>query len=374
MQTGSPAQKGKRKVTGEIKKKKNSPPQVSQKTEESEDSGEDSGEDIADDSESSSSSSVLQKQETSKQKSQMKNISLASARKNSVDMERGSPAQKSIRKVTGVMQQKNISPASKKTLVETLRGSPTQKILPTSSMSRAKEAQPSSLVAVGEQVTTTNLEPLTNVDHILPCSDQEILNRLLATLSSGGAMQPTHEQMQSAYRLIANMGTMGLLQQFGPTPNPTAEKQPLEGQRQQTIEVAKVGNLSPEKEIGSNEDDDVVEDEEIEEESTTDDQDYVEEHDETSDVFDEVKEKKKGKLQLYLRISFYDTKLNKSLFFLFLYAIGNSKTSYVLTPEKKLKATDKHGARAIIGERVNEDEEVSENSNDVYNNRRTFNI
>jgi hypothetical protein len=229
MQTGSPAQKSKRKVTGEIKKKK-SPPQVSQKTEESEDSGEDSGEDIADDSESSSSSSVLQKQETSKQKSQMKNISPTSARKTSVDTERGSPAQKNIRKVTGVMQQKNISPASKKMLVETRRGSPTQKILPTSYISRAKEAQPSSLVAVGEQVTTTNLEPLTNVDHILPRSDQEILNRLLATLSSGGAVQPTQEQMQSAYRLIANMGTMGLLQQFGPTPNPTAEKQPLERQ------------------------------------------------------------------------------------------------------------------------------------------------
>jgi hypothetical protein len=51
-----------RKVTGKIQKKKNCPPQVSQKTEESEDSGEDSGEDIGDGSESSSSSSVPQKQ------------------------------------------------------------------------------------------------------------------------------------------------------------------------------------------------------------------------------------------------------------------------------------------------------------------------
>ena len=134
-----------------------------------------------------------------------------------------------------------------------------------------------------------------------------------------------------------------------------------------------MGNLNPEKENSSNYDNDVVDDGEMEEESTTDDEDYVEEHDKTSDVFDEVKEKKKGKLQLYLRISFYDTKLNKS-FFLFLYAMGNSKTSYVLTPEKKLKATDKHGTREIIGERVNEDEEVSENSNDVYDNCRTFNI
>ncbi len=66
--------------------------------------------------------------------------------------------------------------------------------------------------------------------------------------------------------------------------------------------VAQVGNLNPEKEISRNKDDDVVEDEEIEEESTTDDEDYIEEHDETSDVFDKVKEKKKGKLQLYLRI------------------------------------------------------------------------
>ncbi len=73
---------------------------MSQKTEESEDISEDSGEDITDDSESSSSSSVLQKQETSKQK----NISPASARKTSVDTERGSPTQKNIRKVTGVMQ------------------------------------------------------------------------------------------------------------------------------------------------------------------------------------------------------------------------------------------------------------------------------
>jgi hypothetical protein len=159
-------------------------------------------------------------------------------------------------------------------------------------MSHAKEAQPSSSVAVGEQVTTKNLEPLTNVDHILPRSDQEILNRLLAT-HSGGAVQPTQEQMQSAYRLIANMGTMGLLQQFGPTPNPTAEKQPLEGQQQQTIEVAQVGNLNPEKEISRNEDDDVVEDEEIEEESTTDDEDYKEEPDKTSDVFEKVKRRKR---------------------------------------------------------------------------------
>jgi hypothetical protein len=59
---------------------------------------------------------------------------------------------------------------------------------------------------------------------------------------------------------------------------------------------------------------------------------------------------------------------------LFLYVIGNSKTSDVLTPEKKLKATEKHGARPMIGERVNEDEEVSENSDDVEDNRRTFNI
>jgi hypothetical protein len=118
METGSPAQKSMRKVTGEIHKKKNSPPQVSQKTKESEDSGED----IGNDSESSSSSSVPQKQETSKQKSQTKNISPASARKTSVDTERRSPATKNIRKVTGVMQQKNISPTSKKTLVETRRG------------------------------------------------------------------------------------------------------------------------------------------------------------------------------------------------------------------------------------------------------------
>jgi hypothetical protein len=230
-QMGSPTQKSTRKVTGETQKKKNSPAQVSQRTDESEDSGEDSGENIGDGSESSSSSSVPQKQESSKQKSQKKNIFPTSARKTIVNMERGSPAQKSIQKVTGLMQQKNISPASKKKLVETQTGSPTQKILPTSSMSRAKDTKPSSSVAVGEQVTTKNLEHLTNVDHILPRSDQEILNRLLATLSSGGAVQPTQEQMQSAYRLIANMSTMGLLQQFDPTPNPTALKQPLEGQR-----------------------------------------------------------------------------------------------------------------------------------------------
>jgi hypothetical protein len=66
-----------------------------------------------------------------------------------------------------------------------------------------------------------------------------------------------------------------------------------------------VGNLNPEKENSSNYDNDVVDDGEMEEESTTDDEDYVEEHDETSDVSDEIKEKKKGKLQLYLRIIFF---------------------------------------------------------------------
>jgi hypothetical protein len=33
--------------------------------------------------------------------------------------------------------------------------------------------------------------------------------------------------MHAAYKLIANMGTMGLLQQFGPTPNPAALKEPF---------------------------------------------------------------------------------------------------------------------------------------------------
>ncbi len=74
-----------------------------------------------------------------------------------------------------------------------------------------------------------------------------------------------------------------------------------------------MGNLNPEKDISHNEDDEVVEDEEMEEESTTDDEDYVEEHDETSDVYAETKDKKKGKLQLYLHIFFYDLYLNKSI-------------------------------------------------------------
>jgi hypothetical protein len=96
--------------------------------------------------------------------------------------------------------------------------------------------------------------------------------------------------MHAAYKLIANMGTMGLLQQFGPTPNPAALKEPLEGQRQQIIEVAHVDN--PEKESSSADDDDVVEDEEMEEESATDDEDYIEECDETSKFFSEVKERR----------------------------------------------------------------------------------
>ncbi len=49
---------------------------------------------------------------------------------------------------------------------------------------------------------------------------------------------------------------------------------------------------SPGKESNRNHDDNVVEDEEIEEDTASDDEDYIEGHDETSDVFSEVKEKK----------------------------------------------------------------------------------
>jgi hypothetical protein len=61
METGSPAWKSTRKVTGATQKKKNSLAWVSQQNKESEDSG--------DSSESSTSSSIAQKQESSKQKS-----------------------------------------------------------------------------------------------------------------------------------------------------------------------------------------------------------------------------------------------------------------------------------------------------------------
>ncbi len=94
------------------------------------------------------------------------------------------------------------------------------------STSCAKDTNPSSSAAGGKQGTPKNCGLLTDVDHILPCSDQEGLNRPLATLSSVSAVQSTLVQMHVAYKLIANMGTMGLLHQVGPTPNPPALKSP----------------------------------------------------------------------------------------------------------------------------------------------------
>jgi hypothetical protein len=74
-------------------------------------------------------------------------------------------------------------------------------------------------------------------------------------------------------------------------------KKAFEGQQQQIIEVAHVD--TPEKESTSTDGDDVAEDEEMEEASATDDEDFIEECDETSNLFSEIKDKKIGKLQLY---------------------------------------------------------------------------
>jgi hypothetical protein len=95
-------------------------------------------------------------------------------------------------------------------------------------MFHAKDTNPSSSAASGKQVTAKNSGLLSNVDHIFPHSDQEVLNRHLATLSLVGAVQPTLVEMHAAYKLIANMETMGLPNQFGPRPNPAALKEPLE--------------------------------------------------------------------------------------------------------------------------------------------------
>ncbi len=69
---------------------------------------------------------------------------------------------------------------------------------------------------------------ITIVDHIIPCSDQDVLNRHLTTLATVGAVQPTEVEFHAAYKLIANMGTMGLLGQFGPMPSGVTSKEPLQ--------------------------------------------------------------------------------------------------------------------------------------------------
>jgi hypothetical protein len=81
---------------------------------------------------------------------------------------------------------------------------------------------------VQHKPTSSMSHGITNVDHIIPHSDQDLLNRHLTTLATVGAVQPTEAELHAAYKLIANMGTMGLLGQFGPMPSGVASKEPLQ--------------------------------------------------------------------------------------------------------------------------------------------------
>ncbi len=61
--------------------------------------------------------------------------------------------------------------------------------------SRAEEATQSSWSAHGKPFSSPNYELVTNVDHIISRSYQDVLNRHLATLSSAGEMQPTEAEL-----------------------------------------------------------------------------------------------------------------------------------------------------------------------------------
>ncbi len=105
--------------------------------------------------------------------------------------------------------------------------SPTQKL-------QKKTTEPTSSMSRG----------ITIVDHIIPRSDQDVLNRHLTTLATVGAVQSTEAELHAAYKLIADMGTMGLLGQFGPMPSGVASKEPLQQHREQTIQTPRVTTVS----------------------------------------------------------------------------------------------------------------------------------
>lgn len=100
----------------------------------------------------------------------------------------------------------------------------------------AKETNQSSSSAGDKQFTPPNYELVTNVDHIISCSDQDVLNRHLATHAHfhDGVVQLSEAELHAANKLIAIMGLMGLLGQVGPA---LVLVKPLHEQWKQIIEA-----------------------------------------------------------------------------------------------------------------------------------------
>jgi hypothetical protein len=141
----------------------------------------------------------------------------------------------------------------------------------------------------------------TLVDHVLPRSDQDLLNRHLTTLATGGVVQPTEAELHAAYKLIANMALQQHRDQTIQTPIVTGtqsqsdiddDDNKMEDEDVTDDDEAEGGTDDDEAEGGTDDD----EDEGVsEDESAPDDEDYVEGQDDTSNASSEVKEKTKGK-------------------------------------------------------------------------------